>query len=79
MAPLPSRPSTAPPLIGKADGQFNTSAAAAWPPQMCAGIAKSIMNDIDTDSLRDNKEPLRVLTSSAGGAGSTAYAQSCSA
>ena len=61
LGPLPPRPTSATPLIGKTDGQFNTSAAAAWPPQMCAGIAQSIMDDIDTDSLRENGVPLRVL------------------
>ena len=61
LGPLPPRTSSAPPLIGKDNEGFATSAAAEWPPQMCAGVAESIMKDIDVDRLRENGEPLRVL------------------
>ena len=57
LGPLPPRMNSAPPLIGKEAGEFATSAAAAWPPQMCAGIAESIMKDIDVDRLREMGNP----------------------
>eukprot|EP00438_Fugacium_kawagutii_P006907 Skav221031 [mRNA] locus=scaffold576:209066:211813:- [translate_table: standard] len=44
------------PMIGKQDGQFRTSSAAAWPPGLCQWVAKAIITQFTSNNGKRGRD-----------------------